>query len=86
MNTKYLRSYRLRSMRTFLHYFTFLNATPPSRPRLLKNYLATLDDQMRGTMLTDPGFTKLNFLWTDGDFWTVLRETMNADARFLEAW
>jgi hypothetical protein len=58
MNTKYLRSYRLRSMRTFLHYFTFLNATPAqSDLDYWKNYLATLDDQMRGTMLTDPGFT-----------------------------
>lgn len=45
------------TVRTFLHYFTFLNATPAqSDLDYWKNYLATLDDQMRETMLTDPGF------------------------------
>ena len=45
------------TVRTFLHYFTFLNATPAqSDLDYWKNYLATLDDQIRGTMLTDPGF------------------------------
>jgi hypothetical protein len=46
------------TVRTFLHYFTFLNATPAqSDLDYWKNYLATLDDQMRETMLTEPGFT-----------------------------
>jgi sugar lactone lactonase YvrE len=42
------------TVRTFLHYFTFLNA-PPAQSDLdyWKNYLATLDDQMRETMLAD---------------------------------
>ena len=45
------------TVRTFLHYFTFLNATPAqSDLDYWKNYLATVDDQMRETMLTDPGF------------------------------
>jgi Domain of unknown function (DUF4214)/NHL repeat len=40
------------TVRTFLHYFTFLNATPAqSDLDYWKNYLATLDDQMRETML-----------------------------------
>ena len=39
----------------FLHYFTFLDAAPAqSDLDTWKNYLATLDDQMRETMLADP--------------------------------
>jgi alpha-tubulin suppressor-like RCC1 family protein len=46
------------TVRTFLHYFTFLN-TAPTQADLdyWTNYLATLDDQMRATMLADPGFS-----------------------------
>jgi photosystem II stability/assembly factor-like uncharacterized protein len=44
------------TVRTFLHYFTFLNATPAqSDLDYWKNYLATLNDQMRETVLTDLG-------------------------------
>jgi hypothetical protein len=44
------------TVRTFLHYFTFLNATPsPSDLAFWKNYLATLTDQMRITFLDDLG-------------------------------
>jgi sugar lactone lactonase YvrE len=40
------------TVRTFLHYFAFLNATPAqSDLDYWKNYLATLDDQMSETML-----------------------------------
>jgi hypothetical protein len=43
------------TVRTFLHYFTFLNATPAQADLdYWKNYLVTLDDQMRATMLADP--------------------------------
>jgi alpha-tubulin suppressor-like RCC1 family protein len=44
------------TVRTFLHYFTFLNATP-TQPDLdyWKNYLATLDDQIRDDLLADSG-------------------------------
>jgi serralysin len=44
-------------VRTFLHYFTFLK-TAPTQADLdyWKNYLATLDDQMRDDLLADPGF------------------------------
>ena len=42
------------TVRTFLHYFTFLNATPAhSDLNYWKNYLATLEDQMRETLLAD---------------------------------
>jgi mucin-19 len=45
------------TVRTFLHYFTFLNTTPaPSDLDYWKNYLATLDDQMRADLLADPAF------------------------------
>jgi hypothetical protein len=44
------------TVRTFLHYFTFLNATPTSADLdYWKNYLATLDDQMRETFLDGLG-------------------------------
>jgi hypothetical protein len=46
------------TVRTFLHYFTFLNATPAqSDLDYWKNYLTTLDDQMRDDLLADPAFT-----------------------------
>ena len=46
-----------RGLRGFLHYFTFLNATPAqSDLDYWKNYLATLDDQMRDDLLADPAF------------------------------
>jgi hypothetical protein len=45
------------TVRTFLHYFTFLNATPAQADlNYWKNYLATLDDQMRTDLLADPAF------------------------------
>jgi hypothetical protein len=45
------------TVRTFLHYFTFLNATPAqSDLDYWRNYLATLDDQMRDDLLADPAF------------------------------
>jgi hypothetical protein len=45
------------TIRTFLHYFTFLNATPAqSDLDTWKHYLATLDDQLRTDLLADPGF------------------------------
>jgi hypothetical protein len=44
------------TVRTFLHYFTFLNATPvQSDLDYWKDYLATLDDQVRNTFLDDLG-------------------------------
>jgi MBG domain/Domain of unknown function (DUF4214)/MBG domain (YGX type)/Abnormal spindle-like microcephaly-assoc'd, ASPM-SPD-2-Hydin/Immunoglobulin domain len=46
------------TVRTFLHYFTFLNTTPAqSDLNYWKNYLATLDDQLREDFLADPTFT-----------------------------
>jgi Domain of unknown function (DUF4214)/Immunoglobulin domain/Regulator of chromosome condensation (RCC1) repeat len=46
------------TVRTFLHYFTFLNATPAqSDLDYWKNYLATLDDQLRDDLLADPAFS-----------------------------
>ena len=46
------------TLRTFLHYFTFLNTAPAqSDLDYWKNYLATLDDQLRATLLADPVFT-----------------------------
>ena len=46
------------TVRTFLHYFAFLNAAPTqSDLDYWKNYLTTLDDQMRDDLLADPGFT-----------------------------
>jgi hypothetical protein len=40
------------TVRTFLHYFTFLNATPAqSDLDYWKNYLATLTDMVRSDML-----------------------------------
>jgi alpha-tubulin suppressor-like RCC1 family protein len=45
------------TVRTFLHYFTFLGTTPaPADLDFWKNYLATLDDQMRTDLLADPTF------------------------------
>ena len=45
------------TVRTFLSYFTFLNATPAqSDLDYWKNYLATLGGQMRADLLADPGF------------------------------
>jgi Domain of unknown function (DUF4214)/Immunoglobulin domain/Immunoglobulin I-set domain len=45
------------TVRTFLHYFTFLNTTPTqSDLDYWKNYLATLDDQLRDDFLADPSF------------------------------
>jgi hypothetical protein len=44
------------TVRTFLHYFTFLNTTPAqSDLDYWRNYLATLDDQMRETFLDGLG-------------------------------
>jgi hypothetical protein len=44
------------TVRTFLHFFTFLNSTPTqSDLGYWKNYLATLDDQLRQTVLTESG-------------------------------
>ena len=46
------------TVRTFLHYFTFLNAAPAQADLdYWKNYLATLTDQMSADLLADPGFT-----------------------------
>jgi hypothetical protein len=46
------------TVRTFLHYFTFLNTTPTQADLdYWDNYLSTLDDQMRDDLLADPGFT-----------------------------
>jgi hypothetical protein len=46
------------TVRTFLNFLTFLNATPAqSDLDFWKNYLATLDAQFRATQLADPGFT-----------------------------
>jgi hypothetical protein len=45
------------TVRTFLSYFTFLNATPAqSDLDYWKNYLSTLGGQMRADLLADPGF------------------------------
>ena len=45
------------TVRTFLHYFAFLNAAPTqSDLDYWKNYLTTLDDQMREDLLADPAF------------------------------
>jgi hypothetical protein len=46
------------SVRTFLHYFTFLNA-PPSTSEIdyWNAYLAKLDEQMRDELFGDPAFT-----------------------------
>ena len=45
------------TVRTFLHYFTFLNATPAQADlNYWNNYLATLDDQMREDLLAGPAF------------------------------
>jgi hypothetical protein len=46
------------TVRTFLHYFTFLNSTPAqSDLDYWENYLTTLDGQMRDDLLADPTFT-----------------------------
>ena len=46
------------TVRTFLHYFAFLNATPTQADLdYWKNYLTTLDDQMRAAFLDDPAFS-----------------------------
>jgi serralysin len=46
------------TVRTFLHYFTFLNSTPAqSDLDYWENYLTTLDGQMRDDLLADPAFT-----------------------------
>ena len=46
------------TVRTSLHYFTFLNATPAQADlNYWNNYLATLDDQMRTDLLADPAFS-----------------------------
>jgi hypothetical protein len=46
------------TVRTFLHYFTFLNTTPTqSDLDCWKNNHATLADQMREDLLADPAFT-----------------------------
>jgi len=46
------------TLRTFLHYFTFLNATPAQADLdYWKNYLTTLDDQFWQTLLVDPTFS-----------------------------
>jgi hypothetical protein len=44
------------TVRTFLHYFAFTNSAP-TQDQLdhWKTYLATLTDQLRGTLLADPG-------------------------------
>ncbi len=45
------------TLRTFLHYFAFLNAPPsPSDLACWKNYLTTLDEQLRDDLLADPAF------------------------------
>jgi hypothetical protein len=45
------------TVRTFLHYVTFLNATPAqSDLDYWNNYLTTLDDQMRDDLLAAPAF------------------------------
>jgi hypothetical protein len=45
------------TLRTFLHYFTFLNAAPTqTQLDFWKNYLGTLTDQLRATQLTEAGF------------------------------
>jgi C1A family cysteine protease len=42
------------TVRTFLHYFTFLNATPTQQNLAFwKTYFATIDDQMRGDLLAN---------------------------------
>jgi hypothetical protein len=46
------------TIRTFLHYFTFLNTAPAQQDLVYwKNYLGQLDNQMRADLLTDPAFT-----------------------------
>jgi hypothetical protein len=46
------------TVRTFLHYFTFLNAAPTQQDLdYWRYYLATLTDQMRLTFLDDVGST-----------------------------
>ena len=46
------------TVRIFLHYFAFLNAAPAQADLdYWKNYLATLDDQMRDDLLADATFT-----------------------------
>jgi hypothetical protein len=46
------------TVRTFLSYFTFLNATPAqSDLDYWKSNLTTLDDQLRNDLLADPTFT-----------------------------
>ncbi len=46
------------TVRTFLHYFTFLGTTPTQADLdYWKNYLATLDDQLRDDLLANPEFT-----------------------------
>jgi hypothetical protein len=45
------------TLRTFLHYFTFLNATPTQQDLdFWKNNLATLTNQIRADLLADPTF------------------------------
>jgi hypothetical protein len=49
------------TVRTFLSYFTFLNATPAqSDLDYWKSNLTTLDDQLRNDLLADPTFTNGN--------------------------
>jgi alpha-tubulin suppressor-like RCC1 family protein len=44
------------TLRTFLHYFAFLNTAPTQQDLdYWKNYLATLDDQMRVTIMEEAG-------------------------------
>jgi hypothetical protein len=46
------------ALRTFLHYFAFFNVAPTQKELdYWKDYLATLADQMRATLLTGPEFT-----------------------------
>jgi len=46
------------TVRTFLHYFTFLNAAPAQADLdFWNNYLATIDDQFRNDLLVNPAFT-----------------------------
>jgi hypothetical protein len=45
------------TLRTFLNYFAFLNAMPTQQELdSWKDYLATLDDQLRDDLLADPSF------------------------------
>jgi len=45
------------TLRTFLHYFTFLDTAPTQADLDYWNaYLTTLDDQLRGDLLSDPTF------------------------------